>query len=101
MKLLQAVLVGVGPFEKLVLPFADEAGEARAMTVIHGAGGVGKSSVLAALASTRPGHCVVQPTRWEPPRVGSAAVRRLRLGARARRARCARTRFPWSAPTRV
>ncbi|MEI9935847.1 MAG: hypothetical protein WDO69_01355 [Pseudomonadota bacterium] len=66
MKLLQAVLVGVGPFEKLVLPFADEAGEARAMTVIHGAGGVGKSSVLAALASTRPGHCVVQPTRWEP-----------------------------------
>src|SRR3954471_5705788 len=66
MKLLQAVLVGVGPFEKLVLPFVDEAGEARAMTVIHGAGGVGKSSVLAALASTRPGHCVVQPTRWEP-----------------------------------
>ncbi|MEI9947466.1 MAG: hypothetical protein WDO74_00390 [Pseudomonadota bacterium] len=65
MKLLQAVLVGVGPFEKLVLPFADEAGEARAMTVIHGAAGVGKSSVLAALASTRPGHCVVQPTRSE------------------------------------
>jgi hypothetical protein len=65
MKLLQAVLVGVGPFEKLALPFVDEAGEARAMTVIHGAGGVGKSSVLAALASTRPGHCVVQPTRWE------------------------------------
>jgi hypothetical protein len=66
MKLLQAVLVGVGPFEKLVLPFADDAGEARGMTVIHGAGGVGKSSVLAALASTRPGHCVVQPTRSEP-----------------------------------
>src|SRR6478609_8593702 len=65
MKLLQAVLVGTGPFERLVLPFADEAGEARAMTVIHGAGGVGKSSVLAALASTRPGHCVVQPSRWE------------------------------------
>jgi len=65
MKLLQAVLVGVGPFEKLVLPFADEGGEARAVTVIHGAGGVGKSSVLAALASTRPGHCVVQPARWD------------------------------------
>jgi len=63
MKLLQAVLVSVGPFEKLVLPFADESGEARSMTVIHGAGGVGKTSVLAALASTRPGHCVVQPTR--------------------------------------
>jgi len=66
MKLLQAVLVGTGPFEKLVLPFADETGEARPLTVIHGAGGVGKSSVLSALASTRPGHCVVQPTRWDP-----------------------------------
>jgi hypothetical protein len=63
MKLLQAVLAFVGPFEKLVLPFADEGGEARALTVIHGASGVGKSSVLAALASTRPGHCVVQATR--------------------------------------
>jgi len=66
MKLVQAVLVSVGPFEKLVLPFADESGEPRAVTVIHGAGGVGKSSVLAAVASTRPGHCVVQPMRGEP-----------------------------------
>ena len=66
MKLLQAALVGVGPFDKLVLPFADENGDARAVTVIHGAGGVGKSSVLAAIASTRPGHCVVQPPRFEP-----------------------------------
>ena len=65
MKLLQAVLVGVGPFEKLVLPFADENGDARPVTVIHGAGGVGKSSVLAAIASTRPGHCVVMPHRSE------------------------------------
>lgn len=63
MKLVQAVLVSVGPFEKLVLPFADESGEPRAVTVIHGASGVGKSSVLSAVASTRPGHCVVQPTR--------------------------------------
>ena len=66
MKLLHAVLVGVGPFDKLVLPFADETGEARPITVIHGASGVGKSSVIGALASTRPGHCVVQPTRGEP-----------------------------------
>jgi hypothetical protein len=40
MKLLQAVLVGVGPFEQLVLPFADENGEARPVTLIHGVGGV-------------------------------------------------------------
>jgi hypothetical protein len=66
MKLLQAALVGVGPFDKLVLPFADENGDARPFTVIHGAGGVGKSSVLSAIASTRPGHCVVQPPRLEP-----------------------------------
>ncbi len=61
MKLVAAVLVGVGPFQELVLPFADENGEPRPVTVIHGGGGTGKSSVLAAIASTRPGHCVVQP----------------------------------------
>ena len=66
MKLLRAVLVGIGPFEELVLPFADENGEARPVTVLHGGGGTGKSSVLAAIASTRPGHCVVQPARHEP-----------------------------------
>jgi hypothetical protein len=63
MKLLQAALVGVGPFDKLVLPFSDDNGDARPLTVVHGAGGVGKSSVLAAIASTRPGHCVVQSSR--------------------------------------
>ncbi len=66
MKLLQAVLVGVGPFDRLVLPFADDNGDVRPVTVIHGAGGVGKSSVLSAIASTRPGHCVVMPARPEP-----------------------------------
>ena len=66
MKLVRAVLVGVGPFEELVLPFADDNGEPRPITVIHGGGGTGKSSVLAAIASTRPGHCVVQPPRSEP-----------------------------------
>jgi hypothetical protein len=72
MKLLQAALVGVGPFDRLVLPFAGENGEARPLTVIHGAGGVGKSSVLSAIASTRPGHCVVQPVR-EPRESASPA----------------------------
>jgi hypothetical protein len=71
MKLVQAALVGIGPFDQLVLPFANEDGEVRPLTVIHGAGGVGKSLVLAAIASTRPGHCVVQPTRGEPAREGA------------------------------
>lgn len=66
MKLVRAVLVGVGPFEELVLPFADENGEPRAVTVIHGGAGTGKSTVLSAIGSTRPGHCVVQPARAEP-----------------------------------
>jgi hypothetical protein len=66
MKLLQAMLVGVGPFDQLELPFADENGDARPVTLIHGAGGLGKSSVLSAIASTRPGHCVVMPSRPEP-----------------------------------
>ena len=39
MKLLRAVLVGVGPFEELVLPFADDNGEARPITIVHGGGG--------------------------------------------------------------
>jgi len=74
MKLLQAALVGVGPFDKLVLPFADENGEARPVTVLHGAGGVGKTSVLAAIASTRPGHCVVQPPRPEARETAAPAT---------------------------
>lgn len=66
MKLVQAALVGIGPFDRLVLPFADDNGEPRSVTIIHGAGGVGKSSVLAAIATTRPGHCIVQASRAEP-----------------------------------
>src|SRR5438105_4558413 len=71
MKLVQLALVGVGPFDQLVLPFADDGGEARPLTVIHGAGGVGKSLVLTAIASTRPGHCIVQSPRTEPAREGA------------------------------
>ncbi|MBN2194514.1 MAG: hypothetical protein JW751_16980 [Polyangiaceae bacterium] len=51
-------LVGVGPFDDLVLPFADDDGDPRLLTVIQGVGGVGKTTVLAALAATRPGHAV-------------------------------------------
>lgn len=65
MKLLKAALVGVGPFERLLLPFTDDQGEARPVTVIHGSGGVGKTSLLAAIACTRPGHCVAIPSRVE------------------------------------
>ncbi len=68
MQLLQVRLVGVGPFEDLTLPLAEEGGVPRRLTVLLGAGGVGKTSLLAAIASTRPGSAL--PTR---PRAGGAA----------------------------
>lgn len=60
MRLLRAEIVGVGPFEALAFPFTDEGDQPRRMTIVHGAGGVGKTSLLAAIATTRPGHCVAQ-----------------------------------------
>ncbi|MEZ4224323.1 MAG: hypothetical protein R3B13_25465 [Polyangiaceae bacterium] len=59
MRLLSARLVGVGPFRDEVFPFYDESGSPRAVTVIVGAGGVGKTTLLSAIAHTRPGNAVV------------------------------------------
>ena len=84
MRLVGLQLVGVGPFEDLELslddtpwPTDEEAAErtapsARPMTVLFGADGTGKTSLLAALAQTRPGHALpllVAPPRH--PRVGT------------------------------
>jgi hypothetical protein len=46
------------------------------MIVIHGGGGVGKTSVLAAIAGSRPGHATVQAPRADQPKPvdGSAAA---------------------------
>ncbi|MFZ5894547.1 MAG: hypothetical protein ACOY0T_26020 [Myxococcota bacterium] len=57
------------------LPFADETGKPRSLTVIYGGGGIGKSTVIQALASTRPGHAIAQLGRADaasgaPPHVG-------------------------------
>lgn len=68
MQLLQARVVGLGPLDDVTFPFADDAGIARAATVVLGGGGVGKTSLLAAIASTRPGHAVAQ----RPRRAGEA-----------------------------
>jgi hypothetical protein len=56
MQLLRARLVGVGPFRDVTFPFVDDQGRPRRLSVVHGGGGVGKSSLLAAIAITRPGH---------------------------------------------
>jgi hypothetical protein len=79
MRLLRAEIVGISPFEELSFPFTDESERPRCMTVVHGAGGVGKTTLLGAVATTRPGHCIAQLRRREgraedeaellPPRV--------------------------------
>jgi hypothetical protein len=51
------------PFDDVTLPFCDEDGRPRPFTVIHGGAGVGKTTVLGAIASTRPGFAVVPPSR--------------------------------------
>ena len=64
MQLLQVRLAGIGPFEDVTIGLADASGAPRRLTVILGAGGVGKTSVLSAIASTRPGSAV--PPRPRP-----------------------------------
>lgn len=54
-------LIGVGPFSDLSLSLVDREGAPRPCVVVLGGGGVGKTSLLAALASTRPGYAVALP----------------------------------------
>jgi len=62
MHLLQARLVGVGSLADVTFRFADDEGVPRKTVVVVGGGGVGKTGLLAALASTRPGHAIAQRT---------------------------------------
>lgn len=62
MQLLSLRLVGLPPFEDVTIPLAEEDGSPRPLTVLFGGGGVGKTTALSALASTRPGYAVaLQP----------------------------------------
>ncbi len=76
MYLLRAELHGIGPFDHLELSFADEHEQPRRLVVIQGGGGVGKTSLLAAISSSRPGHATVQQPRSDRqrPSDGSAAA---------------------------
>lgn len=73
-------LVGLGPFSDITLPFCDEDGSPRHLVVLFGGEGVGKTTVLAAIATTRPGHAVAQ--LQQPPRPDGPpfAVAEWRLG---------------------
>lgn len=73
MYLLRAELHGVGPFDRLELAFTDEQDRPRRLVVIQGGGGVGKTSLLSAIGSCRPGHAVVQQPRSDQLRLVEGA----------------------------
>jgi hypothetical protein len=72
MLLSQVRLVGYGPFDDLTVSLADGSGAPKRLSVILGGGGVGKTSLLAAIASTRPGSAV--PPRPRPGATGPSFV---------------------------
>lgn len=59
MHLAHAKLRGVAPFGDLDVDMRDAHGDPRPVTVVHGGAGVGKTTLVQALASARPGHAVV------------------------------------------
>jgi hypothetical protein len=60
-QLLSLRLVGLPPFDDVTIPFADDDGSPRPLTILFGGGGVGKTTVLSALSSTRPGFATAMP----------------------------------------
>ncbi|MFT3765807.1 MAG: hypothetical protein QM820_09850 [Minicystis sp.] len=63
-------LAGVGGFDDMLLNLNDRTGAPRRLVVLFGGEGVGKTSLLAAAAATRPGHAVAQsapPGSEAPP----------------------------------
>lgn len=74
MYLLRAELHGVGPFDDLVLSFTDEQQQPRRMVVLHGGGGVGKTSVLSAIGTSRPGHATAQQPRADQQKAADGSA---------------------------
>lgn len=77
----RARIAGLGPFDHIEVEFCDRPGEPRLMTVIHGDGGTGKTTLLAAISATRPAHHVVQTSIWRRPGTKPHVVCDWRLGA--------------------
>lgn len=63
MKLLQLRVVDLGPFADVVVSFRGPEEQARNVTIVVGGSGVGKTTLLAAIASTRPAHAVATMAR--------------------------------------
>jgi hypothetical protein len=60
-------IVGLPPFCDVEIPFSDESCTPRTVTVHFGGGGVGKTTVLGAIANTRPGYAVALPGQGSQP----------------------------------
>lgn len=73
--------VGLSPFGDMAFPFATAQGEPRMLTVVAGRGGVGKTSLLQVLASTRPGYAAVLLGRAMPAAAHPHAICEWVLGA--------------------
>lgn len=69
----RARILRLGPFDELELSLLDEQGDPRLLSVIHGDGGTGKSTLLHSLANTRPGKAV-PPTQTQRRSRGDAYV---------------------------
>jgi hypothetical protein len=80
MYLERARIVGLGPFDEIEVEFCDRPGEPRLMTVIHGDGGTGKTTVLAAISGTRPANHIVLTSLWRHPGTKPHVVCEWRLG---------------------
>lgn len=67
MRLSSLRIVGLPPFGDVEVPFTDENGAPRAVTVLCGGGGIGKTTILGAIANTRPGYAVALPAQGNQP----------------------------------
>jgi hypothetical protein len=69
----RARILRLGPFDELELSLLDADEDPRLLTVVHGDGGTGKSTLLHAIANTRPGKAV-PPTQSQRRGEGDSYV---------------------------
>jgi hypothetical protein len=62
--LLRLRLVSLGPFGDMTIPLADDEGAPKPVLVLFGGEGIGKTTILSAIATTRPGHAIAQHQPW-------------------------------------
>lgn len=83
MLLLRLRLVSLGPFGDMTIPLCDEEGTPKPVVVLFGGEGIGKTSILSAIATTRPGHAIAQHQPWrleQPPEGPPFVVTEWHLG---------------------